>query len=505
MVGPNAAAAIAAKTKRDPQLLLGVLFCSDDRSGEPYHQRSYERRKNNFRSRNVEDIRESFIEGPLVQAEYKFNDDKLFPTDGGREAVAIYVCRGARLALLDDSLYLWNETKKTLDDGSYDLDAAGNKISKQKHTRSLFQQGSLVVVSDCKLRLAMQAYIGNIEESNQYAHYWMDRGTQNAILPDIYKEADALFKLDKKVLFIGANDSMHNSICWRLRVTRDTSKTHQHKYLATLEAPEGGRLLDVANWNQGFNQIFWRHKSERFPDTAIILGGNKKIMSLPFQLPGDAMLKRILGIENANAMNVPFPTPVPERCTPLPTNHWDIQYDPSKSVSEQTDCDVRRYIDYSRYSSVEMPSVVAGHWGKGCDKWTFVVDRNSINNPLPPLPFYPPTYEMNNGQMDNVQYFVKKGNYVLAEKKGQDIYCHIGWPLKPNEGPIQPNHDGHQYRLVCKTMDEFKWQFAGTGYFGMDTLSETNRLGTDFFNYRRVRNSPVFGKVQMWCLEKQKI
>ena len=198
------------------------------------------------------DILENFIDlRPNNSLQYRYNNDALFPINGDREAVTIYVCRGARLALFDDCLYEWNEENKTLGDGRWDFDEHGNQIG-PKHCRSLFQQGSLVVVSNCTLELAMQIYKG---DKQQYLHHWMDRRNENPILPDIYLPNKSLYRHRKKVLFIGANDSMHNSICWRLRVHTDDhwhSRTDQFKYRVILEAPEGGRLLDVANWNEGF-------------------------------------------------------------------------------------------------------------------------------------------------------------------------------------------------------------------------------------------------------------
>ena len=489
----------AANFQRDPELLLGLLFRSDETTGNRYHQRSYERRENTFRSRNVEDITESFIElirddvtpGPR---DYLWKNDVLFPTNADREAVAVYVCRAARLLVFDDSLYRWNEQNNTLVDGRAQLGTDG--ITRPRHNRSLFQQGSLVVVSNCKLELAMQIYKGD----KLYSHSYMDYGNENPILPDIYTGEPPLCNLQKKVLFIGANDSMHNSICWQLQVRRKEGMPY--KYVASLVAPEGGRLLDVANWNQGFKQIYWRHRSERLAETMTVRSDGQTSMSLAldFQLPAnDVLLRRIHGIQNANEMNVPFPVPVPNGCTPLPTNHWQIEYDQTIPASEQTDCDVRRYIDYSRYSSVEMPSVLRHHWGKGYDKWAQVT--REVRKILPPPPHYPPIYVMNaDGRVSDTQYLLKRGIFVMAEIKNQKVYCHIDWPENTNKAGTFPNRDDN-YLLNFGSKYEVNMIPSPRAHFGLPS-SFKYRLGTDMLYYDLQRRGFI-GYVNKWYLVKE--
>ena len=106
-------------------------------------------------------------------------------------------------------------------------------------------------------------------------------------------------------------------------------------------------------------------------------------------------------------MNVPFPTPVPNGFAPLPTTDWQIHYDPQRLTSEQIDCDVRRYIDYSRYSSVEMPSVLRDHWGKGYDKWN-VVFGNRLHNQMTPPPVYPPILKFLTMEWVEFQYLLRQ-------------------------------------------------------------------------------------------------
>ena len=248
----------------------------------------------------------------------------------------------------------------------------------------------------------MQIYNG---ENKQYKHSWLSNAQENPIFPRIYNGVPRLCNLRKKVLFIGANDSMHNSICWQLKVEKNTAEqieTHNRKYHVMLEVPEGGRLLDVADWDEGFEQIYWRHRYERLVESVVHINYHHSV-SLSFKLPADdAMLRRIHGIQDTNEMNVPFPTPVPNPCPPLPTTDWQIQYDQNLPVSEQIDCDVRRYIDYSRYTSDEMTSVLAHHREKGYDKWTQV--NRHIKYQMPPPPLCPPIYKLNaDGSVDNVQ------------------------------------------------------------------------------------------------------
>ena len=116
----------SADIKIYPEPLLGVLFCSEEKTGNDYYRRSYERRENNGRSLNVRDITENFIiipksDPPNTLPYYHYINNTLFPTNDNREAVAVYVCRGARVMLFDDSLYEWNKETNTLRDGKYEL------------------------------------------------------------------------------------------------------------------------------------------------------------------------------------------------------------------------------------------------------------------------------------------------------------------------------------------------------------------------------------------------
>ena len=492
----------SANTEKNPELLLGVFFCSEETNGNDYYRRSYERKENNGRSRNVRNITQSFKEQREENWDYHYNNVDLFPTNDNREAVAVYVCRGARVMLFDDSLYEWNEEKNTLEDCKYEMNKDGKKYIVPKHCRSLCQQGSLIVVSNCKLQLTMQIYIG---DHKQYFNSWMNHGNENPILPDIYTGEPPLCRLQKKVLFIGANDSMHNSICWQLKVMKNNAeqiRTYNCKYYTILEAPEGGRLLDVANWNEGFEQIYWRHRYERLVESVVAID-DQNSQSLDFQLPAnDLLMRRIHGIENANQMNVPFPIPVPNGCTPLPTTHWRIQYDPNRPVSEQIDCDVRRYIDYSRYSSADMPSVVTGHRGKGYDKWTQV--NLQIREILPPPPLYPIYRMRTDGSAIEIQYLLKRGIYVLAEIKNQKVYCHIDWSGEPNEAPnwFNPINYPDNYRLFYGSKFEFNVTKSPRGRLGL-VGDRHYRLSSDMVYYDQEYHGAVVGKVNKWYLVRE--
>ena len=174
-------------------------------------------------------------------------------------------------------------------------------------------------------------------ENKQYSHNWKNTEKENPILPDLYKDsgANTLSGLQNKVLFIGSNDSMHSSICWELQVSRDQSQSKQIKerqYSAILVAPEGGRLLDVTDWDQGFKQIYSRHRYEQLYESVVVNRDTKdSVDSLSFEIPEKSTMNRILGIEStSNAMNVPNPPPYPKECDPLENPDWPIQFDPTE-------------------------------------------------------------------------------------------------------------------------------------------------------------------------------
>ena len=137
-----------------------------------------------------------------------------------------------------------------------------------------------MVVSNCQLALQLQILSIKPGEKKEsvFGHYWnkdqINVTNQRVVLPDLYSEngelnaqdlkglpeeekVRLLSTLKKKVLFIGANDSMNNSICWQLNIIIDreynADQTHNPKYYARLVAPEGRRLVDVTTWEQGFH------------------------------------------------------------------------------------------------------------------------------------------------------------------------------------------------------------------------------------------------------------
>ena len=125
------------------QVVLGLCFHSSITNEEPYYRRNYEiSDKSNGNNTFVDEITETFIEEG-------YDSTHQFPKD--TECVAIYVCNGARLAVMDGGIMRYDKNKQNVENDTTENLNTG----KQHHCGSLMQQGSLVVVHNCNLRLTM--------------------------------------------------------------------------------------------------------------------------------------------------------------------------------------------------------------------------------------------------------------------------------------------------------------------------------------------------------------
>ena len=84
---------------------------------------------------------------------------------------------------------------------------------------------------------------------------------------DADEAANAIGVLNRRVVFLGAVDSEHNSVCWDVNVSsrtasrRDQSSARFSHY-CQLSVPEGGYIEDIPSWNTGFQLISARCQYE---------------------------------------------------------------------------------------------------------------------------------------------------------------------------------------------------------------------------------------------------
>ena len=174
------------------EMVLGLCFTADlgDRARPRTFARHYFPKAQNNNNKWAFDITESFIT----------KDDKYKPKDGkewinyGSECVhprketghtytiAFYVCRGARL-LVRDSRYAIDETGKQQEDPV----KTGLNLD---HTRSLFQQGSLLVVSGTVRAYITVVNTKKIDEGSHQVDYYNKFQTARVVEKDNQEEKD---------------------------------------------------------------------------------------------------------------------------------------------------------------------------------------------------------------------------------------------------------------------------------------------------------------------------
>ena len=378
-------------------------------------------------------------------------------------SIALYVCNGAKLLVMDGT------------DG---------------HNRSLFQQGSLVVMQGYKI-LTIDI---NVRQGLDFTHRLWDQAfdDQTGAFPARYntgmdqQEAQwdneqnrTVSQFHRKVLFLGAVESQYNSACWTL--------FHYHDDNCQLRGSEGAMMEDVAPWNTGFKLIRAQHLFQRsyescFGPTPVI--PNVLTARWPFEAPTNQYIfRRILGLEGNRQLQFQSPAnlPIPqayENRRGLYHNHQ--QYG--------SDDNVRRQLNWSRLFSLEshdLHLMDQQHAGKHTYR-------------MAPPPLYPPVWQ--------------KGEELKYSSKAIPLYI-----PSPKNGPFQAFgpmvgarcKDGQQYyQIVKKEVPEYQWVKYTQNYNLDDQNSYAKkRFGDDYCWYRKllsaVTNTYVtIGTVQMYCLEK---
>ena len=403
-------------------------------------------------------------------------------------SMAFYVCNGARLVVVDGLA----------------------QVRVRKHTRSLMQQGSVVVVHNGRLDIEICVRRHIVEDQEQKGTAGRNRGRRrgsgraieqsqglNRIYPDVqwrhaFHPQSGTFRerhytihttneevnndpeergrtvshWNKKVLFLGAVESQCNTAVWGLYLYENG---HCH-----LKFSDGCVLQDVAPWNTGWKLIRARHLFERSYESCFgPTPPNARQLSarLPFEVPAEQYIfKRMLGIEGNRKMSAHCP-----QVMNLPQVYTDAHW----TITSETDDNVRRMLSY-RYK-------LAFDYHTKALTEDIHIDEHSMRMAPPPL--YPPILQTNPDNTEKLVYsrkdfWIQKLSYNLI---GSEVYS-----------------DGTRYQVSRLPQPEYEWVKIDNVHpdeWYDPNCYEDMRFGDDYCWYRRDGNEPI-GETEVYCLKE---
>ena len=287
-----------------PDMVYGVCFCR--RTRDIYldiitYTRTYLRYDvEDVESELAFDITEDFInENAIDQDPRHYTNGNLFERwdrFDRRNSIAFYVCRGARLMVLDVR--------------------SPTPVGQEKHTRSLYQAGSLVVCTGNRgISIGTTRRDGKPDDSGWSGLFTQQDGLlwplQRARrdLDNWERGRDPGVRLNDyvdHVIFLGAIESEFNSACWKLDILDHHDKNFCQIFLTT---PNEGTIEDIAPWNSGFELIRARQRYEQ-PWRDVVQYPELAITRVPqFELPNDHeyVIPRILGVGEWGPLVINYP------------------------------------------------------------------------------------------------------------------------------------------------------------------------------------------------------
>ena len=235
----------------DSKFCFGLRFTNNLNEGF----RSFSRTIDNLSpSGGVFDLTENIIHPNRLKTGIKSQINRvMFPK--GQDYYAIYICDGAKLIVEDDRFFELTDN---------DSNNRGKYLNS-----SLFQSGSMVIFA---AQLVIQTSYKLINNENIHGLEAIEHlSFDEAIKKNLIEPEDGLFKhwfktrrlhlKKERVIFLGHNYSVHNSICWRLRINYLLPENNHNS--AVLSAPEGGRIVDIQDWDWGMTEVYWRQCFER--------------------------------------------------------------------------------------------------------------------------------------------------------------------------------------------------------------------------------------------------
>ena len=403
------------------QMCIGLRFSADLKDGVRSFGKTADKQRP---SGGVYDLTESFLDPLRIKTGIESKENRnLFPR--GQQHYAIYLCCGARLIVEDDRYDVLTEKAET-------------KVGVHQN-RSLFQSGSLLIFS---AELLLEVSIGIKNETigrknvKKVIYEWRDAEKAGILKPEkgIYQDwftERRLHQSNEQVIFLGHNYSVHNSICWRIKIQSPKTNSKGQIY-ARLSAPEGGRIVDIQDWDWGMAEIYWRHRYERLYEKVLFPNKPEKFVQKPdfsFKLPDIGgenpyyWQKKIFGV------GVNF-------------NSWTL----------------RLQYEYDDQKSVIVPPYF--------DQFTQMVDGVNAF----PQPLYPPIYS-------------------------EDKYLYLPYKTRPNfidDQSVEIN--GQKYRIGFKeNVDEYRWADPiRVSLHPNKELSAEYRIGVDLMVY--TKHNSVIGK-----------
>ena len=436
-----------------PEILYGVCFCHQI-PGNVY-TRTYMRfvhEDNN--SGKMFDVTEDFFSenanpnDPLrhYRNQTLFQNSRQFST---QNTVAFYVCRGARLMVVDE------RSPSPLAGG------AG-------HIRSLYQAGSLLVCTGTRRVTVCATGLDDSSISSGWNVLFNKQSQHNQILRprqrsnrafddwEVARDADQpgarpkVFELKDQVIFLGAVESEFNSACWRIIITnhdRDDNFCH-----VWLHMPNQGVFEDIAPWNSGFELIRARQRYEQPWRAGLLYQANTPLPE--FQVPDQYVIRRILGVGEWGPMGISYHY-----------NRIGVQPPP---LFPDRDRSIHRYV--AEHPGVE--HLLLLHNYEQLTQWYQSPWRNLTSPPAPPL--LPPV-EWNHGykyldRFEKVNLFGKVGNedafvvgdlpekYRLKYLDNAPGYCWFVWS------------EDHENRVINETQGNPNFEIKQWIRWGVDQV-----------------------------------
>ena len=433
------------------QMIIGLHFYRNFQVEEQV--RTFRREPNNKPNYWVYDLTEDIIDTAMQGADLEqLRSIYTWPQD----SIALYVCNGAKLVVTD---------------GPEDT----------AHNRSLFQQGSLLVMEGPKL-LSIEVNVtqgmGHTEINWRRAFHDQTggfRANQNTWMDQYELQCDgpnfSVSHFNRKVLFLGAIESQYNSACWSLFI-------HQNQY-CNLKGSEGAMMEDVAPWNTGFKLIRARHLFQRsyescFGPTPVIPNVDVIRLSarLPFEKPADEYIfRRMLGLQGNRKLEVQCPGNIPIPQNYVHDRNLLLHNDPQFG----SDDSVRRQLNWCRVFNFETHL-----------QQTNQAPANQPNVRMAPPPLYPPVWHQN-----VLKYSAKDIRLYIPSTNGGSM---VGARCKYGQ---------QWYKIVQKEVPEYQWVKVVTNYNLTDQNSyDYKRFGDDYCWYKKQSNAQDIGNVQMHCLEQ---
>ena len=437
----------------DPELVYGVCFCRQI-PGNVY-TRTYMRfvhEDNN--SRKAFDITQDFFSenanpnDPLMR---HYSNPTLFRNIRDldqQNTFAFYVCRGARLMVLD------GRSPSPLADGT-------------GHIRSLYQAGSIVVCTGTRgISMGCTGYDGKLLSAGWNALFNKKKERNQILQPrrrsnrafddwEVARDADQpgarprMNELRDQVIFLGAIESEFNSACWRLIIDDGYDQDYCQTWLSM---PNQGVIEDIAPWNSGFELIRARQRYEQPWRAGLLYQPNTPVPE--FQVPDEYVIRRILGVGEWGPIQILYQY-----------HYFDVQPPP---VFPDRDRSIHRYV--ADQHAVEHLSLLR-HFEQ-LTQWHQSPWRNLTSPPAPPL--LPPV-EWNHGykyldRFAKVNFFGKVGNehaFVVGDLPGKyrlkyldntPGYCWFVWT------------EDHENRVINETQGNPNFEMKQWIRWGVDHM-----------------------------------